>query len=299
MGLAKFDKARSAHRLKREIIATVLANRLIDTGGPAFLLRLRETTGKSGAVISRAFEIARITLGSEALGDAVNALDNQISASAQTAMHLDIAMALSRATALFTHDETTPIEQVLDRHAGRFATLKKALPGVLKPYVTARISRRAKGYIRAGAPEDLASDISVQMALALGHDILKIADETGRTPKDAAATFFTIGDALRLDRLRYTAEDSLAKSDYWERLATRRLMDDLIAQQSTAARLALASGPDNAAGAWAAEAWLAKNEAQAARLHDAMKAMDVGRSWSFAKFSLVTDAVRQFMSETS
>ena len=298
-GVAEFDSARDGHRLKREIITTVLANRLLDTGGPSFLLRLRETTGKSGAEITRAFEIARITLGAEAHGDAVNALDNKIPTSAQTAMHLDIAMALSRATALFSHNDSAPIDEVLAIYVDRFTELKKALPSVLKPYVTARIARRAKGYIRSGAPEGIASDISVQMALALGHDILSFADGMERSPKDAAATFFAVGDALRLDRLRAMAEDSLSKADYWERLATRRLMDDLIAQQSAAARLALEGVSAKTSGAKAASLWLNKNKAETERLHESMVAMDVGRVWSFAKFSLVTDAVRQFMSEVT
>ncbi|HAY07027.1 MAG TPA: NAD-glutamate dehydrogenase, partial [Hyphomonas sp.] len=40
-----FDKAMKGHRLKREIVATVVANRTLDFGGPVALLRLRELTG--------------------------------------------------------------------------------------------------------------------------------------------------------------------------------------------------------------------------------------------------------------
>ena len=44
-----------AHRLKREIICTVLANRIVDIAGPVFLLRLREQSGAANADIVAAF----------------------------------------------------------------------------------------------------------------------------------------------------------------------------------------------------------------------------------------------------
>ncbi|MEL7482453.1 MAG: NAD-glutamate dehydrogenase domain-containing protein, partial [Pseudomonadota bacterium] len=47
-----------AHRLHREIIATVLSNRIIDFGGPAMMLELREVTGAQNADIVKAFEVA-------------------------------------------------------------------------------------------------------------------------------------------------------------------------------------------------------------------------------------------------
>ena len=37
-----FEDAMANHRLKREIIATVIANRALDMAGPVALLRLRE-----------------------------------------------------------------------------------------------------------------------------------------------------------------------------------------------------------------------------------------------------------------
>ena len=47
------------HRLRREIIARVLANDLVNRGGPAFVSRLQDATGRSAGEVVRAFTVVR------------------------------------------------------------------------------------------------------------------------------------------------------------------------------------------------------------------------------------------------
>jgi len=47
------------HRLRREIIATVVANQLVDRAGTTFVFRLSEETGGSPALLARAYAAAR------------------------------------------------------------------------------------------------------------------------------------------------------------------------------------------------------------------------------------------------
>src|SRR6202042_3646799 len=52
----------TSHRLKREIIATVVANQLVDRAGTTFSFRLGEETGALPAVLARAYATAREVL---------------------------------------------------------------------------------------------------------------------------------------------------------------------------------------------------------------------------------------------
>ena len=47
------------HRLRREIIARVVANDLVNRGGPSFVNRLQEATGRSAADVVRTFAVVR------------------------------------------------------------------------------------------------------------------------------------------------------------------------------------------------------------------------------------------------
>src|SRR5690606_23700564 len=47
------------HRLRREIIATQLANDIINRGGPAFVSQMKDLTGRDDEAVGRAFVLAR------------------------------------------------------------------------------------------------------------------------------------------------------------------------------------------------------------------------------------------------
>ena len=58
----RFSDQMQKHRLKREIIATVVANQLVDRAGTTFSFRLGEETGAPPAVLARAYATAREVL---------------------------------------------------------------------------------------------------------------------------------------------------------------------------------------------------------------------------------------------
>ncbi|MFP3435776.1 NAD-glutamate dehydrogenase, partial [Paraburkholderia sp. SIMBA_061] len=65
----------SGHRLRREIVATLLANDVINRGGITFISRLADTTGKSPADIVRAYVAVRDGFDIDTIYDAIDALD--------------------------------------------------------------------------------------------------------------------------------------------------------------------------------------------------------------------------------
>lgn len=295
LGIRKFEHARASHRLRAEIIATVLSNRLLDAGGPAFLMRLREVTGQGGAEIARAFEVMRAALDANDLSNAINALDNQVPAKLQTAMQVELAYVLSRGT-LIVIDDARPVGTQLAEVKPAFDAYRDCLDEVMKPHVAGRVKRRAKIYEKQGAPEGLARQIASLRAIALGPHILKVARKADRPMKDAVEAFFTFGHALKLDWLRTTAEDGLYESGYWDRRATYRLLADLIEQQSQASVSSLSASP-TATGKEAAEAWLSERKDAVAAFKSEMETISVEREASFAKYSLIADAARAVIAQ--
>ncbi|TYK97002.1 hypothetical protein E0F70_12245, partial [Streptococcus dysgalactiae] len=88
----KFAAEIHGHRLRREIIARVVANDLVNRGGPSFTNRLMEATGRSAADVVRTFAVIRAGFGLSALYREIDALDNKIDGQVQ----IDLYQVVSR-----------------------------------------------------------------------------------------------------------------------------------------------------------------------------------------------------------
>src|SRR5690606_31764146 len=96
--LAQFEEDMKGHRLRRDIIATVLSNEIVNMAGPTFPDRLRAAAECDTAAMVTAFETARHVFRLDEAWKAVEALDLKIPAEAQTALYQEIALVLRRQT---------------------------------------------------------------------------------------------------------------------------------------------------------------------------------------------------------
>ncbi|MBA3068677.1 MAG: NAD-glutamate dehydrogenase [Hyphomonas sp.] len=283
-----FSKAMGGHRLRREIIATVIANRTLDFTGPVALLRLRELTGAAPAEAVRALEASREVLDIQAFRAQIFALDTQVPADLQTALQLESIHAASEAAAWFIRATPgQPVGDAVKQTHGPLNELKASLASVQSAFPASRIERDARAFIKQGAPEGLARWAAAMSYFSQGLVVVDVARSTRRKVPETAACFYAIGDALRLDRLRASAREGLVHAPYWDRVAGRRLIAELVRLQAAAASEALSSGN--------ADSWLTERGEGRRQLISTLTALGKDRSWSFAKFALSTDAVRQFM----
>ncbi|MEM6653486.1 MAG: NAD-glutamate dehydrogenase domain-containing protein, partial [Pseudomonadota bacterium] len=285
--LQDFAPIMQAHRLKREIIATVLANQLVDTGGPAFLLRLREQSSASTDEIAEAFEIARNLLDADALQERIHALDNQVPAQRQIGMQSLLATSIGQlALNVLEYSEPGSIETQTDRLSDARGTLSAQKIEALPAYNRALFQRRIKQIARDGVSEALAAALSQTRLITSAPLIAHLAKQASTSAEIASQAYLTLGDALSLDRLRASAEQVLREMAYWDRLATRGLIRDLERLQSQAAQLALAEGD--------CQAWLDQRKDARKTLLSDLKSY-TGNRPSFAQLALAADAVRKFM----
>ncbi len=283
-----YGEAMQAHRLKREIVATVLANRIADTLGPALLHRLREATRHDNACITRAFEVARHLLSMDEFETALRDLDTVAPETALVAMRIDASRALSLASEYFcAHHLQEPVGFVISAYDDALSRFKASLRETASSFAAARIERRARALMVQDVPEPLARWCAAIGYFSQGIALVPLADEAGRPIEQVADAYFEIGDTLRLERLRVAAEEAIGDAGYWDRVATRRLIDDLRTQQVDATRIALHEG--------GVAAWLARRESHRDELNHRLQQLSAGHGWSFSRFTLAADAVRRFM----
>ncbi len=301
--LAPFASARARHRLRREIIATALADDIVNAGGPTFVDRVREVAQVEAPAIALAFEAARAIFDLDALRKDINALDNRAPTAAQSALHLELTLATRRFTLALTRRGQLPLGPTIALYREAAAVQRSHLMAALTKVEAAEVARRRLVLMEAGAPEALAGRVSELWALAPALDIADLA-RNARWPVEAAGALYGgVGAALRLDAIR-TQASALALSEHWARLGLRRSLEEMGADQSVLAQSAIAHAgapPGAPSRAWAEEAalaWLAA-QPQAGPVLAAIETLTASGSWSFAKTVLAAAELRRLVSGAS
>ncbi|HET6222591.1 MAG TPA: NAD-glutamate dehydrogenase domain-containing protein, partial [Dongiaceae bacterium] len=92
----RYADAIAGHRLRREIIATVVTNEIVNRVGITFVHEVGEATGMPPADIARAYIAGREIFDMSALWREIEALDNKVPAQLQATMLVECGRALER-----------------------------------------------------------------------------------------------------------------------------------------------------------------------------------------------------------
>ena len=230
------------HRLRREIIATVVTNSIVNRAGIAFVHEIGERCGTGPADVARAYIVARQVFGMRALWGTVETLDNKVPAEIQYAMLREAMAVLDHATTwLLRHiPGTIDVAAALAVFGGGIDGLKHAIAGTLDEGRRAGFAARRDRLTEAGVPADLAADVAGLADLRAGLDLVRIAQNTGAPIDAVARCYFAFGARLGFDWLRETAARIPAQNP-WQVRAVAATVDDLDSQQADLVGRAIAA----------------------------------------------------------
>jgi glutamate dehydrogenase len=245
-----------AHRLRRDIIATQLANSLVNRGGPTLLVAARDRSGASVADLTRAYAAVRDSFGLQLLHAEVDGLDGLVSGRLQLDLYAIVQDVLVDRLGWFTRnlDPAASLADAVEHYEAAFAELAGALPGHLAPEAAKALREAEQRLAAAHVPPGLAARLALLPLLARASDVVLIAERTGCGIEGAATAFFAIGA-----RFGFAAIDAMAAAvqpgDYYEGLALQKARDSLETAQRELARSLIAAGsaPSDVAG-WEAGA---------------------------------------------
>ena len=254
------------HRLRRELIATIVANQLVDRAGMTFAFRLGEETGASIPVLARAFAVAREVYGMRAFWATIEGLDNLIEAATQLAMLLEARRLVERAARWLVRSSARAeidVGVLTARFAPAATMLAHAVPAVLQGIDREQYDERLAELQSAGVPGDLARRVASMPSLLSVFDIVEDAGLTGTEQPLVMTTYFGIGSRLGLDWLRDRILE-LPRGDRWQALARAALRDDLYRLHRSLTRDVLAGGADGDSES-AIAGWMGRNAAAVER----------------------------------
>jgi len=288
----RFAAEIEAHPLRREIIATQLANAIINRGGSTFVIRLMQETGQGPDAIAYAFSAVMGSFGFRGLYDGIDATDNRIDGVRQLDLYLRLQDELRRQTGWFLrHGKYADgLAPVISRYRDGIARISEHLDTVLPGAQRERISTLRSEYASAGLPADLAARLSNLDPLGDAPDIILTATDSGYDLLETARIYYELAAYFRMDALRRVA-DELAQADYYDRLAVNTTME-LAGVALRALTMRVHGESAQLPGAADFEAWRAHTGAAVARTRDGILALIEGGEPTLAKLTVAVAQLR-------
>jgi len=215
------------HRLSRQILATLIANDLVNRMGPAFVRRVQADTGARIVAIARAYTVARQICRANSLLKTIESLDNEIPARAQMSMMFEVSRTLRHACywLIERFGDALEIEATVDRLKDGMTKVYTRTGTTMSPNARRRHEQAAAEYIEMGVSEQLAQRMSALLLTRPALDMADLAFIYKRDVLDIAKLFSVFNHHLGLFWLHAGAEDLKVKGR-WQAMARSNLRDE-------------------------------------------------------------------------
>ena len=294
---ARYAEQMRAHRLHREIVATAVANQLVDRVGATFVFRLSEETGAAPDVLARGYAIARDVFEMRTFWEAVERLDNEVDAAIQTELVIDGRRLVERSTRWLAGGEQTslPIAATASRFAPGAELLSRSLPGLLDEPGRELFDTELARLRDARVPEALAVRATGMRWLPAAFDIVAVADDVGAEQPLVMDAFFGLNARLELGWLRDRITE-LPRTNRWEALTRSALREDLQALQRRLTAQVLESQRGQASADAAIDAWWGVNEADIERWLATLAEVRASRKYDTTTLPVALRGLRELVS---
>lgn len=266
----------ASHRLHREIVATVLANQVVNRGGPGFVQKLVDASGLLAPAVVKAAMIVEDGFGLKRLWNEIDALDGQISGEAQNDLYAKVMQIFGDATRLYLQTAGTitgAMQDEVDRLKSAIKTLSPAA---------------AKYQEEMGLPEIdgvsslLIRELETLRLLVYVPEIMLIADQSGTTLARAAESYAAVSTTFRVARL-LDASQRVSPADHYESLALLRSQDQIA---SSRRRIVVSALTEHAKEKNPVQAWYATDRVRVNRIVSELAALSDSGETNLARLTV-------------
>jgi glutamate dehydrogenase len=283
----KFSKELGEHQLRREIIATQIANDMVNHMGITFVERLKQSTGADAASVALAWIIARDVFRLDTWWDKIEYLDYFIPAKLQIELMNDLSRLIRRAVRWLLRNRRAElsIQSHMERFADNVWMITSDLPEYLGEHARDEWKRRHDELVAEGLPEELASVASGTNYLYSSLGIIEAHEATGMPLKTVANLYYDLGDKLDLNWFA-RAIANLVPASHWQALARESFREDLDWQQRalTTGVLRIAGKPDDVGVC--VDGWMRRHESLINRWKTMLTELKGVREPEYAMFSV-------------
>lgn len=281
------------HPLRKEIIATKLANEVVNDMGLNFVERMKEETGASVEEILTCYMMAREVFDLPKYWSQIEALDNKIPAIVQTEMLHQMRRTVRRTARWFLRhrNKSLGLEQTIEFYKGTFDRLSTNLPEYLIESEAKKLTAAESDFVKEGAPKELAAYIAQLSSIFSAMDIADVAQSMNKDVDLVTKLYFRLGAKLGLHWfLDQITNQPVA--NHWQALARASYREELDWQQRALTSAVLHFDQTSTDSEEMFENWLAEFKQILGRWNQMLAEFKTSDSHEFAKFSV---ALRELM----
>ncbi len=245
--VTRFGHLLAQHRLRRELIATSIANDVVDRMGVTFVSEVADATGASIVDVVVAHRIARCVLDAPLLWGRVDAMEATHDTERVRDMDRDLEETMRAITVGLVDDpriRTVP-DEVLARLTDVSAQLRARLVDLGTPAQRRARAAHLGWLIDDLVDPDLANVLAIARDLRMLPEVADVVASTGRDTADVMDVFLLLGEQLAIDDLEALAS-RVHPQGTWQQRQTDGIVGDLRRARHDAAVAALRDHPDGA-----------------------------------------------------
>ncbi len=246
------------HRLRREMIATSLSNRIVNRLGMVHPFELAEEEGVGLAEVTAAFVVTERLFGLEALWRDLESAEMPETARLALFDRLAAAVGNLMSDVLRTASGKVAAGAMIAALAEGVSALVGAREELLTEEPRARSKALRDGFVGIGAPAGLAAQVAGLFDFDGAVGLAQAARSGGIEPTLLTHAFTDIGTALGLDWAQGTAAH-MSPSDVWERLLISGLARDFQQMRIEFLRRLMQGGDGKADPRGAVADWTERN----------------------------------------
>ncbi|KUJ84902.1 NAD-glutamate dehydrogenase [Microbulbifer flavimaris] len=245
--VARYQELVYDHPLRRQIVATQVANEMVNSMGITFYNRISGATGADINTVAAAYISAREVYQMPEFQDQVAALDYKVPAELQIELLNSMVGRVRRATRWFIRNRRLGLDPAREQEQFGESVQRviRALPDVLSGEPHREWERRYRRLLEANVPDEMALLAASPTYLFSALGISESARASERPVEEVARVYFGLADLLDLSWFGFQIID-LPVESFWQAQARETSMDDLDSQLASLAvnMLRLSSGSE-------------------------------------------------------
>lgn len=233
----------SNHQLKREIIATVVTNDIINRTGITLIHTLAEDSGLGLADVARAFAVTDEVFGLRLLWEKIEALDGKIAVSTQVEIFHNITLFTRHITLWFLRNAQHPLDVIntTREFASGIKSYAACYESIISEPVAENYKERTAYFVNVGVAPELAAEIARLEIMSSAPDVVIVSNECKSKIAEVGGLYFKLGAILRLDWLRQQA-GKIVSTSHWDSLAVASIIGSLFDEQRRLTSSVIAKG---------------------------------------------------------
>lgn len=257
---APYKKEILTHRLRREILATVLTNEIINRLGITFVHSIMHDSGAVAVDIVDAYVLTREGFAINRLWTSVEALDSKIAPGVQSQLFIALQdfIGTNVRFILSHHPRHISISAQIAKQRSPLQLLRSDWKKIADVQSITHAESLIKEWIDAGVPKALADDIAALTILRAANVIIAATEGSKFSIATVAAIYFALGNALEFAAIEQQLH-SLPKATNWQRQAVNSARAQLAQSQQDLLGAVLR---DYGAKTSSAAAWLQHKDAE-------------------------------------